>query len=309
MPILSRYYGLSGPLEFLDVDVANDNRLFLDPHAIRIERGPAPFSSQAKKCITTFFDEIVACVMSPQRSEAERGLDLLQHFNEPKETRLGLSQKGFDGRGGDEDVGTWIWDVLSKDVEALIKVGILKWIEDVPVFVEGIDKDITSDLTTRIIFEPLVKFTQAMLNKYPEFTQGSHEVRSFQRQVWSPSRSRWRLKPLDLPIAWDKPLLLVPKYWARPRLLMSTGRYYETSLLSYVQELRATRDRRTGKLLKDPKWRLKERDEFERGQETIHRITKQAKRKKHDLLSQFRTFVDQRYERLDDEELDKRLRG
>lgn len=308
MPNISQYYGLSGSLEFLDVDVANDNRLFLDPHAIRIERGPSPFAGQARKCITTFFDEVLRCVVSQRKSDAETGLDLLQHFNEPKETRLGLSQEGFDGHGGDEDVGTWIWEVLSTDINALIRVGVLKWIEDVPVFVEGIDKDITSDLTTRIIFEPLARFTQAMVNKYPQFTQGSHEVRSFQRPVWSPARTAWRYKPLDLPIAWDKPLLLVPKYWARPHLLMSAGRYYETSLLSYVQESRAVRDRRTGKLIKEPKWRLKERAEFERAQETILRVTKQAKRRQDDLLSRFRDFVDGRYERLDESEIDRRLR-
>jgi hypothetical protein len=306
MPPVSRYYGLSGPLEFLDVDVANDNRLFIDPHAIRLERGPSPFATQARKCITTFFDEVLRCVISPRKSDAELGLDLLQHFNEPKETRLGLSQEGFDGRGGDDDVGTWIWEVLSTDINALIRVGVLKWIEDVPVFVEGVDKDITSDLTTRIIFEPLARFTQAMVSKYPQFTRGSHEVRSFQRQVWSPSRVAWRHKQLDLPIAWDKPLLLVPKYWVRPRLLMAAGRYYETSLLSYVQGLRAVRDR-TGKLIKEPKWRLKERGEFERAQETILRVTKQAKRKDDDLLALFREFVDRRYERLDDEEIARRL--
>jgi hypothetical protein len=306
MPNLSSYYGLSGQLEFLDVDVANDNRLFIDPHAIRLERGPSPFGRQARKCITSFFDVILACVIE---SDAERGLDLLQHFNEPKETRLGLAKKGFDGRGGDDDVGAWIWKALSKDVEALITIGVLKWIEDVPVFVEGIDKDITSDLTTRIIFEPLSKFTKAMVEKYPQFTQGSHEVRSFQRPIWNLTSEQWHHKPLELPIAWDKPLLLVPKYWARPRLLMSAGRYYETSLLSYAQDLRAVRDRRTGKLVKEAKWRLKERDEFERGQKTILRVTKQANRKQDDLLSQFRAFVDERYQRLDDEDIAKRLGG
>jgi hypothetical protein len=99
MPAVSQYYGLSGQLEFLDVDVATDNRLFIDPHAVRIERGPSPFAGQARKCITSFFDEVLNCVISPGRSETERGLDLLQHFNEPKETRLGLSKEGTDGRG------------------------------------------------------------------------------------------------------------------------------------------------------------------------------------------------------------------
>jgi hypothetical protein len=308
MPTISRYYGLAGPLEFLDVDVSTDNRMFVDPHAIRIERGPSPFAGQARKCMTTFFDEVLTCVISPRKSDAERGLDLLQHFNEPKETRLGLSKEGIDGRGGDEDVGAWIWAVLSTDIEALIHLGVLKWIEDVPVFVKGIDKDITSDLTTRIIFEPLAKFTQTMMVKYPQFIHGSQETRDFRRPIWSPTRKEWRYKDLQLPVAADRPLLLVPKYWARPRLLMSTGRYYETSLLSYVQEQRAVRDRRTGKLVTEPKRVLKERDEFERGEKTIIRVTKQAKRKREDLLARFRDFVDGRYERLDDQEIAVRFR-
>jgi hypothetical protein len=306
MATISRYYGLSGPLEFLDVDVATDNRLFVDPHAVRLERGPSPFARQARICMTTFFDEVLTCIVE---SEASRGLGLLQHFNEPKETRLGLSKEGIDGHGGDDEIGQRIWHALSTDLEALIRVSILKWIEDVPVFVEGVDKDITSDLTTRIIFEPLAKFTQAMMNKYPQFTNGPNEVRTFQRQVWKPSGARpeWVRKPLELPVAAERPLLLVPKYWARPRLLMSSGRYYGTALLSYVQEQRAVRDRRTGKLIKEPKRTLKKREEFERGQKTILRVTKQAKRKREDLLARFRAFVDERYERLDDNEISRRV--
>jgi hypothetical protein len=255
--------------------------------------------------MTSFFDEVLTCIVE---SEAERGLDLLQHFNEPKETRLGLSKEGIDGHGGDDEIGTRIWHALSTDLEALIHVGILRWVEDVPVFVEGVDKDITSDLTTRIIFEPLAKFTQAMMEKYPQFTQAPHVVRTFQRQVWRPSGTspQWVRKPLELPVAAGRPLLLVPKYWARPTLLMSAGRYYGTSLLSYVQEQRAVRDR-TGKLITEPKRILKEREEFERGQKTIIRVTKQAKTKREDLLARFRDFVDERYERLDDPEIARRL--
>lgn len=308
MPTISRYYGLSGTLEFLDVDVATDNRLFIDPHAVRIERGPSPFGRQARACMTSFFDDVLTCIV---QSEAGRGLDLLQHFNEPKETRLGLSREGIDGHGGDDEIGTRIWHALSTDLEALIRIGVLKWIEDVPVFVEGVDRDITSDLTTRIIFEPLAKFTQAMLQKYPQFTRGTHEVRAFQRQIWKSSGAQpnWVRKSLDLPVAAERPLLLVPKYWARPRLLMSAGRYYGTSLLSYVQEQRAVRDRRTGKLILEPKRILKEREEFARGQNTILRVTKQAKVKRQDLLSRFRDFVDERYERLDDQEITRRISG
>jgi len=307
MPTISQHYGLSGTLEFLDVDVANDNYLFIDPHAVRLERGPSPFAAQARTCLTTFFDEIVECVISPKRGEAERGRRLLTHFHEPRETRLGMSQEGVNGHGGADDVGAAIWQALSTSAKALIRVGVLKCIEDIPIFVYGVDKDITSDLTTRIIFDPLAKFTSAMVRKYPQFTRGNHVVRPFSRQIWSPGKKHWEYKTVELPVAAGIPLLLVPKYWARPGLLMSGGRYYKTSMLSFVQEQRGVVDPETGKLLTEPKWRLEEREEFEQGLETILRVTHEAHAEREDLVARFRTFVDRRYERLDDEEIKERL--
>jgi len=88
---------------------------------------------------------------------------------------------------------------------------------------------------------------------------------------------------------------------------MSAGRYYKTSMLSFVQEQRGVVDPETGKLLTEPKWRLEERKEFEQGLETIMRVTGEAHAEREDLLARFRTFVDRRYERLDDEEIEERL--
>jgi hypothetical protein len=304
---VSAYYGISGPLEFVNVHVETDNRLFVDPRAVRLASGPAPFAAQANTCTRTFFDEVSKCIVKGGATAGSRGLDLLQHFKEPKETRLGLSKKGIDGHGGAEHVGASIWDVLSTDVKAFIRVGILKWIEDVPIFVEGVDKDITSDLTTRIIFEPLARFTHAMIKKHPEFTRGRHRTGVFVRQVWNPRNSRWVEKQLTLPVAVDRPLLLVPKRWVRPGLLMSSGRFYQTSMLSFVRDDRAVPDPRTGKLNTESKDRLKAMKEFARGHETIVRVTGNAWDKKEDLLATFRSFVDRRYEPLDDEEIERRI--
>jgi hypothetical protein len=89
---------------------------------------------------------------------------------------------------------------------------------------------------------------------------------------------------------------------------MSSGRYYDTTMLSFVQDERAVPDARTGKPIKDSKDVLKGKKEFERGHETIVRVTQQALEKQEDLLDKFRAFVDGRYERLDDDEIEKRTR-
>jgi len=258
--------------------------------------------------MTSFFDEIVACVMSPHEEDARRGLDLLQHFNEPKETRLGLSRRGIDGHGGADDVGSWIWDALSSDARALIEVGVLKRVEHIPLFVEGVDKDITSDVTTRIVFEPLANFTQAMVSKYPQFTSGRHETRVFSLQVWSIRRCDWVHKNLELPVAAEKPLLLVPKRWARPRLLMFAGRYYDTSLLSFVQEQLGSVNPRTGKFETDSKKVLKRKKKYKKhGRRTIIRVTEEAQASDEDLVDRFRAFVERKYTALDDDEIDEQL--
>jgi hypothetical protein len=308
MPNISEYYEFeNAPVEFLDVDVADDNRLFLDPHALRIERGPSPFAREAKERLDSFFDEIVTCVLSPRTEDQDRGLDLLQHFEEPKETRLGLSRSGIDGHGGAGEVGKWIWHALATDARALIDVGVFKLVEHIPLFVDGVDRDITSDITTRIVFEPLARFTQAMVRKYPEFSQNGHRLSTYVRPVWNIRAAKWAEKSLELPEAEDKALLLVPRYWAQHRLLMSHGRYYDTALLSWVQEQLAVVDKRTGRLRKDPKWSLKRKRKYKRGRGTILRVTGEANKADEDLVDRFRAFVDHKYKRLDDDEIDRRL--
>lgn len=284
------HYGISGPVPFLDVDISIDNRMFLDPHAIRLRHGVDLFAAAANQCTVTFFDEITACVGSTAASVRQHGLKLLQRFEEPWETRLGMAAQGFHGHGGAEDVGTWLWSALNTDLDALVRIGILRWIEDLPLFVEGIDRDITSDITTRIVFEPLADFTADMVSRYPQFTAGRHRVGVFPRQVWDPQSRRWKQKNVTLPVAEGKPLVLVPRYWARPTLLMSAGRYYDTSVLSFAQA-----ERRVitpgGKVIKTPKDVLRTQPGLERGRRTNLTVTHRAHRQDADLVAVFRDFV------------------
>jgi len=233
---------------------------------------------------------------------------LLQHFNEPKETRLGLSKRGIDGHGGDDEVGAWIWAALSTKARALIEVGVLKRVEHMPLFVAGVDKDITSDVTTRIVFEPLAKFTQTMMKKYPQFTKKGHKTCVVSRPAWSIKRCEWIRKELELPVAVGRPLLLVPKHWALPQLLMHAGRFYDTSVLSHVQEQLGVVNPRTGKFETDPKKVLKRKKKYKRGRPTIVRIAEEARASDEDLVDRFRVFVDDKYKPLDDDKIDRQLK-
>lgn len=292
MPTITEYYGISGPVPFIDVDVAADNRLFIDPHAIRLRSGQ-PFVNAALECLDTFTDRVTGCILPGTPESVAEGKRLLSRFVEPWETRLGMSRRGFLGHGGAETVGTWIWDVLSDDVEALVRVGVLKQVEDLPLFVEGVDRDITSDLTTRIIYGALALFTAQVLADFPEFSQGLHEVKTFAKQVWSAQLGEWIEAEVRLPVVDGRELLLVPFGWARANLLMSAGRFYETSVLTFAQLAQAVVTSE-GKVVKTSKERLKKQAGLERGRATNLAVTMKAFESGQNLLAAFKAFVAQR---------------
>lgn len=301
MPTITEYYGISEPVPFVNVEVTADNRLYVDPHAIRLRKSGQPFADLALLCLDTFTQEVTDSILQGTPASLRRGEQILQRFVEPWETRLGMSRRGFHGHGGGDIVGTWIWGVLTDDVEALVRIGVLKQIEDLPLFVDGVDRDITSDITTRIVFDALVKFTAQMLVQYPEFTGGDHQVGTFTKQIWSTDALDWVDVEVTLPVADGKALLLVPTGWARPTLLMSAGRYYGTSVLTFAQLEQAVVGS-DGKLIKTPKDRLKKQTGLGRGRGTNLAVTMRAFESGEDLLAAFKAFVRGRLDKNEPEE-------
>ena len=291
---ITDHYQINRPVPFADLDVDCDNPKVLDAHVTRLSAAPQPYAQDAVRCFDTFFDTISRGAMSANAAAQNHAKDLLKQFEEPWETRLGMAASGFAGHGGSDDVGSWIWDAMCTDLEVLLRVGILKHLEELPLFVEGVGHDITSDITTRIVFGPLAEFTADMLVQFPEFTAGSHQVGSFQRQVWDPNSRTWSQKTVTLPLVDGKPLLLIPSHWVRDTLLMHAGRFYETSVLSYVQDEQSvvTSD---GKIIRTPKDRLKTQHGLGRGRDTIRVVTLRAESAGDDLVDIFRRFVADRY--------------
>lgn len=293
MPTITDFYGIAGPVPFADVQIDADNRLYLDPRAIRLDRTPREHATRARECLDSFASELLDAVLTESVTDSSRGEQLLHHFSEPWETRLGMSTAGFHGHGGAEIVGDRIRDALTHDLEALIRVGLLKQIEDLPLFVNGMDRDITSDITTRIVYDALAAFTAEMLGLYPEFTSGAHRAFAFEKQIWSPEKRDWTNACLQLPAPNGKELLLVPTSWARRTLLMSAGRFYETSVLSFAQSTRASIGLR-GNLTLVPKHQLKKQPGLARGRSTNTAVTLEALEDSYDLIEAFKRFVSER---------------
>jgi len=89
---------------------------------------------------------------------------------------------------------------------------------------------------------------------------------------------------------------------------MSARRYFDTSVLSFVQYEGAMIDRQTGKVIKTPKEKLRLRPDLAFGRDTNTRITlRAALEDREDLLRRFTQFIRTRYEPLTDEQIQMRL--
>lgn len=289
MARITDHFGITDPVSFENVELTCDNLRFLDPHLMRTSGPGHSITAQAIDSIDTFFETIALAVMSGNPTERAHARTLLEQFTEPWETRLGMSRTGFYGHGGAADTGGLIWHELTTNLEALLEVGVLKHLEHLPVFVPNVGNDITSDITTRITFSALADYTADMMVRYPQLIADGTTI--IDSQIWDSASRSWTTRDVCLPVPNGKPLLLVPKGWVGTNLTMNPTRFYETSLLSYGQH-EQTAILPSGKILRPPKWSLKEQQDFKRGRDTHIKVTLRAYAAGDDLLEIFRTFVD-----------------
>jgi len=295
MATITSRYGINRAVPFFDVELDTDNELFLDSHRVRLENTPSPFAKQALDCVDSLLSTICHAVLSSDPAEKKRARNLLDHFSEPKETRLGLARVGFDGHGGSEDVGARIWETLTTDAEALLRIGVLKYLAELPLVVNGIDRDITSDITTRTMFGPLSDFTASMIAKFPEFTAAGELTTTVNRQVWDPASRSWTDRSVLLPVVDGAPLLLVPTRWAGKQLLMTSTRFYDKAVLDYTQREQAVLA--GGRVQYPTKKTLVKQPGLKRGRHTNRIVTLRAHDEGSDLFAVFRSFVAERYEK------------
>ncbi|MGG5172409.1 hypothetical protein ACQR35_09570 [Pseudarthrobacter sp. J1738] len=127
-------------------------------------------------------------------------------------------------------MGQLLWDELRTTV---CRSAALSKLEDLALFVTGVGKDLTSDMTTRVIIGVLVEFTQEIMQLYPSLAVGavSRMVR-----IWDTQTLDWIDQEVFLPFANGIQLLLIPVEWARGNLLMASRSFYNRKATETLQE-------------------------------------------------------------------------
>jgi hypothetical protein len=226
--LVSEYYKIGrtqASLDFVDVHVANDLPVFVDPRALRLMR--SPWSESCVTLLQHFFRTVIAAI---REKDFDRSNLLLSQLREPRETRLGVSRQGNRGRAMGTGLARDVSQALSKSRAAA--TGLLQDLEDTILMVDNISHDIVSDIATNIIRRPLIEYTQSActyhgIDMAPQVDSGP---------MWDPASSEWYNELVSLPTIDDQKLLLVPKSIVRRVFEYNVEEYHNDYILEYLRQ-------------------------------------------------------------------------
>lgn len=201
-------------LDFVDIDTSNDTPLFLDPYFLSLKNDR--WSIDAYRTLENFFHYILHLFETNQINEARRNFK----FTEPKETCLGLSKSGTEGKSiGDNDATKLFEYILNSRV---VESGLVSHVNDMKIFVDNISHDKISDLTTNIIRKHLIRYTQNQCKLHG--IELMNDVPT--REYWDTVTRSWISTYEDMLVIDGEPIILVPKSIVSRR----QSYYYDSSM-------------------------------------------------------------------------------
>lgn len=280
--LFTEYFGVNREqkdLEFVNIYVNADKKFFLDPAKL-LDFDDA-MSIQMSNVIIKYFDKLLQFV---RKQDEFNSLKLLSELREPKEIHLGYATNGYIGNAVGGIKGEKIYRKLSES--NAVKTGLLKDLEESALLVEGINRDIISDMTVMITKKYLIEFTQAQCKKY-QVPMSKAKV----GKIWDEKQEYWVEIEAELPIYDNKPMILVPKKIVTDKLMLDSQDFYRNELLSFVQDELMRADRSLIIVLKNGKRRcavtkkqLKSDKQYRYSKELIYRIVQ----KHPELLQRYR---------------------
>lgn len=290
----SQYFNLNksqAELDFVDIFINDDMPLYIDPYVFKIRYDE--WSIECNNLIVDYFGTVINAIKNRRKSFAKQ---LLQLLSEPVETHLGVSQSSVLGRGIGRKQADSLYDKLS--TSEAVRSGQVTDISDCELMIPKVGFDKVSDITTNIIREKLISYTQEQckLHGIPMCSVPSGKI-------WSAVEKRWlNGKYVDLPVVDGNKILLVPKHIVVRKMTLSSNELYNKEILEYIQaeQLRAMTS--LVEVLKNGKRRvtkksIKEQEEYKMSKEFIYAfcdrhpeiLDKYKERKKKEIKSYQKT--------------------
>ena len=210
-------------IDFVDVPVDTDIELFLDPTLIEVRSDS--FSQWCSVGIDSFFGAVFqAC--TAENMEILRYL--LDHSAEPNESHLGHSVNRSMGRGASLGILYPVFSGLIR--QGLFLRGAVTVPNDICILAPNFDKDRMSDLVTNILRNQLSEFTITQCQKWGVPLDGIRWG-----YCWEEGDGTWARRRWQCPVAYGKPILLIPKEFVSCNYHLGTASYIQQQLLAYLQ--------------------------------------------------------------------------
>ena len=225
MPRFSEYFKLGvsqHELDFVDISNEEDTSVYVDPYAIEIKNDN--WSQAASESIRVFFKEVLDSLRDGDLARAE---GLMSHLTEPKETFLGVSRGEPKGRGVGRGQARQL--ITAMRGSKAFQSGLLSDLSEMALYVEGIDRDKISDLTTNIIRDLLVEYTQEQCELYGIDTDDYNGP-----AFWNCQAQNWESRLVQLPYIQGAPVMLVPKYIVRKNLSLNSQEFYNKQITDFL---------------------------------------------------------------------------
>lgn len=211
-------------LDFVDIDFENDIPLFLDPFFLSLRNDQ--WSNEATRTVKNFFQTVISLIREENLESAKR---LFIHLHEPNSTCLGLSKGSPRGRGVGKGNTNSIFESIIQS--RAIQTGLIQDLEDNLLFVEGFGKDKLSDMTTNIIRNQLIVYTQDQCKLHeiplrPSVSTGFY---------WNRRTGQWEASYQDMLVINNRQILLAPKGVVSYCTDYTPEKYYSNFVIDFIQ--------------------------------------------------------------------------
>lgn len=221
---LTDFLNIHANIDFLDVDVDSDTKMFFDPYLILTDNSPE--SDKFKILIESFFTKVTSDYYNQKEIS-----HLFEHFHEIKENRLGMSSFGsIQGNG----TGSVLSDELETEIEKYLTLypHSFTTFDELSIFVKGISNDRISDMTTAICLKELIEFTKKQLLKH-------HINIPFAKRkfyFWDNQLEKWCYQDFDLPLINGDCLILIPKKYCSTKVRLGSFQdFVNIGILGYIK--------------------------------------------------------------------------
>ena len=209
-------------IDFVDINLDRDTRLFLDP--CLIECGKDALSQACNATIADYFGKLFTVIESGDESAI---LTHLAHLGERNEARLGYG----NGRNGKAKTAYGMKETLS-DLNALIQSGIpFTRAIDIPLLMPGFAEDCMSDMLMNILYKHLSEYTIEQCRKYGYPTTRA----SKRRYYWNGQEHKWAVYEGESLVVDGEVVLLIPKVYVCKRFYYSTAHFFLSKIAPMLQ--------------------------------------------------------------------------